>query len=216
MPRLPGGAAPGAADGLLREVPREAPSAGEGAGAGRVAGRTDPAAGVPRHGGGPMITACLRAVADPVGRDCGLLQAGAVNAAARRLRATLGFLQLPPHAPELRLLHAWADTWAGVGAIVTGLHCVGYDLDLRQYGDDHWRASFYVTGIAHSILGGSAWEPTVWRAYTGRAGMRSSTLRAPCGDEAALLDAMPLSELAQSGHQRSRLPCRCSSTPRQR
>jgi hypothetical protein len=35
---------------------------------------------------------------------------------------------------------------------------------LRQYGDGHWRATFYVTGIAHSILGGSAWEPPVWRA----------------------------------------------------
>ena len=35
-----------------------------------------------------------------------------------------------------------------------------------------WRATFYVTAIAHSILGGSAWEPTVWRAvicWTGAA-----------------------------------------------
>lgn len=80
------------------------------------------------------------------------------------LRAALGFLQLPPEAPALRRLRAWTDTWAGVGAIVTGLHRIGYDLDLRQYGDGHWRATFYVTGLAHSILGGSAWEPTVWRA----------------------------------------------------
>jgi hypothetical protein len=29
--------------------------------------------------------------------------------------------------------------------------------------DGHWRTSFYVTGLAHSILGES-WEPTVWRA----------------------------------------------------
>jgi hypothetical protein len=27
-----------------------------------------------------------------------------------------------------------------------------------RHGDGHWRATFYVTGIAHSILGGSAWE----------------------------------------------------------
>ena len=80
------------------------------------------------------------------------------------LRAALGFLKFPPEAPELRLLRAWTDTGAGVGVIVTGLHRTGYDLDLRQYGDGHWRATFYVTGIAHSILGGSAWEPTVWRA----------------------------------------------------
>jgi hypothetical protein len=49
----------------------------------------------------------------------------------------------------MRLLHEWADTWGGVGAIVTGLHRTGYDLDLRQYGDGYWRATFYVTGIAH-------------------------------------------------------------------
>jgi hypothetical protein len=76
----------------------------------------------------------------------------------RRLlpRATLGFLQLPPRAPELRLLHNWLNSWRGVGLLAVGLHRVGYDLDLRQYGDDHWRATFYVTGFAHSILGGSA------------------------------------------------------------
>jgi hypothetical protein len=37
------------------------------------------------------------------------------------------------------------------------VHRTGYDLDLRQYGDGHWRMTFYVTGFAHSILGGSAW-----------------------------------------------------------
>jgi hypothetical protein len=27
-----------------------------------------------------------------------------------------------------------------------------------------WRANFLPVGIAHSIVGGSAWEPTPWRA----------------------------------------------------
>ena len=82
------------------------------------------------------------------------------------LTAVLGFLLilLFPEAPELRLLHKWADAWSAVGAIVASLHRTGYDLDLRQYGDGHWRATFYVTGLADSILGGSAWEATVWRA----------------------------------------------------
>jgi hypothetical protein len=80
------------------------------------------------------------------------------------LRAALGFLQLAPRAPELRLLHRWLDTWAGLGLITVGLHRVGWDLQLTQYGDGHWRATFYVTGQAHSIVGGSAWEPTPWRA----------------------------------------------------
>jgi hypothetical protein len=30
------------------------------------------------------------------------------------LVAALGFLQLPPRAPELRLLHQWLDTWTGL------------------------------------------------------------------------------------------------------
>jgi hypothetical protein len=38
------------------------------------------------------------------------------------------------------------------------------DLQLTQYGDGNWRATFYVTGAAHSIVGGSAWEETAWRA----------------------------------------------------
>jgi hypothetical protein len=27
-----------------------------------------------------------------------------------------------------------------------------------------WRASSFLVGIAHSIVGGTAWEPTPWRA----------------------------------------------------
>ena len=80
------------------------------------------------------------------------------------LRAALGFLQLPPRAPELQLLHPWLDSWTGVGLIAVGLHRQGWDLQFTQYGDGNWRATFYVTGAAHSIVGGSAWEPTPWRA----------------------------------------------------
>ena len=38
------------------------------------------------------------------------------------------------------------------------------DLQLTEYGNGHWRATFYVTGQAHSIVGGSAWERTPWTA----------------------------------------------------
>ena len=99
------------------------------------------------------------------------------------LLAVLGFLQREPHAPELQQLHRWLDNWRGVGLLAVGLHRTGYDLDLRQYGDGHWRATFYVTGIAHSILGGTAWEPTVWRPYSGRDGMRFSTPSGTYDDE---------------------------------
>jgi hypothetical protein len=37
------------------------------------------------------------------------------------LRAALGFLQLVPRAPELRLVHRWLDTWTGGGLIVVGV-----------------------------------------------------------------------------------------------
>ena len=80
------------------------------------------------------------------------------------LRAVLAFLRLPPRAPELQLLHRWLDSWTGVGLIAVGLHRQGWDLQLTQHGDGNWRATFYVTGAAHSIVGGSAWEPTPWRA----------------------------------------------------
>jgi hypothetical protein len=44
------------------------------------------------------------------------------------------------------------------------MHRGGWDLQLTEYGDGHWRATFYVTGQAHSIVGGTAWEPAPWRA----------------------------------------------------
>jgi len=80
------------------------------------------------------------------------------------LRAAFGFLRLPPREPELQMLHRWLDSWTGVGLIAVGLHRQGWDLQLTQYGDGNWRATFYVTGASHSIVGGSGWEPTPWRA----------------------------------------------------
>jgi hypothetical protein len=31
---------------------------------------------------------------------------------------------------------------------------LGWDVRLTEYGDGHWRARRYVTGMAHSIVGG--------------------------------------------------------------
>jgi hypothetical protein len=79
-----------------------------------------------------------------------------VKSAASRLRAALAATLVHAEALELALVHRWLDNWRGVGLLAVGLHRMGYDLDLRQYDHGHWRASFYVTGLAHSILGGSA------------------------------------------------------------
>jgi hypothetical protein len=65
-----------------------------------------------------------------------------LNAAGRRLIAALGFLQLPPRAPELRLLHRWLDTWNGIGLIAVGMHRQGLRLSLSHIADGEWRCVF--------------------------------------------------------------------------
>ena len=61
---------------------------------------------------------------------------------ARRLHATLGFLQIPPTEPELRLLHRWLDTWEGVGLITVGVERHGLRLSLSHIADGEWRCMF--------------------------------------------------------------------------
>jgi hypothetical protein len=57
------------------------------------------------------------------------------------LHAALGFLELPPRAPELRLLHAWLDSWVGVGLITVGVERLGYRLSLSHIAEGEWRAN---------------------------------------------------------------------------
>ena len=49
----------------------------------------------------------------------------------RLMTATVGFALAPPRELELRLLHRWLDTWAGIGLIVHGMARQGYDA--QQY-----------------------------------------------------------------------------------
>jgi hypothetical protein len=78
------------------------------------------------------------------------------------LRAALGFALLHPQEPELRLLHTWLDSWRGIGDVVRGMARHGWDLQLTEYDAAQWRATFFVTGQAHSIIGGTVWEKTPW------------------------------------------------------
>ena len=89
-----------------------------------------------------------------------------LDARGRLLRAALGFVSLrnAPRHSALDALHGYLDSWRGIGDVAAGMHRQGWDLQLTEYGDGHWRATFYVTGMAHSITGGSAWEPAPWRA----------------------------------------------------
>ena len=87
--------------------------------------------------------------------------------ASRRavLIAALGFSVLDPHARELHLLHSWLSTWTGIGDVIVGMHRQGYDVQLTQYDERGWRATFYVTGMEHSATSAtaSAWDSSPWR-----------------------------------------------------
>jgi hypothetical protein len=111
---------------------------------------------------------------------------------------------MPPSAPpsassnsrgaslELQLLHRWLDSWAGVGLISIGLHRQSWDLQFTHYGDGNWRATFYVTGAAHSTDGGLASEATAWTAvHRGPTRARCLVARsAPAGTDGLGVDGV--------------------------
>jgi hypothetical protein len=70
-------------------------------------------------------------------------EAAIISMTDRRLAAlpvALGFLQIPPRAPELRLLHRWLDTWTGVGLIVVGVERQVLRFSLSHIAEGEWRA----------------------------------------------------------------------------
>ena len=91
----------------------------------------------------------------------------------RFLIAALGFagLRSTPSHPALHALHRWLDTWRGIGDVAVGMARQGFDLQLTRYDEQGWRATFYTSGMEHSITSatGTAWEPTPWRAVQGAA-----------------------------------------------
>jgi hypothetical protein len=84
---------------------------------------------------------------------------------ARLFRAALGFLQLPPRAPELRLLHRGLDTWTGVGLIAVGVERQGLRLSMSHIAENEWRARFMSSPMFAPEGFGVA--PTPWRAVQG-------------------------------------------------
>jgi hypothetical protein len=84
------------------------------------------------------------------------------------LRAAVGFAGLPRPSCDRALwaLRTWLDSWSGIGHVAVGMHRQGFDLQLTQYDDRGWRATFYTSGIEHSPVAaiGTAWERTPWRA----------------------------------------------------
>ena len=87
---------------------------------------------------------------------------------AHLLRAALGFAALPhpSHDRAPWALRIWLGSWSGIGRIAVGMHRQGFDLQLTEYDERGWRATFYTTGMEHSPTSatGTAWEPTPWHA----------------------------------------------------
>jgi hypothetical protein len=66
----------------------------------------------------------------------------------RLLAAALGFAgcSMPSHDRALHALCIWLDSWSGIGRVAVGMHRQGFDLQLTQYDERGWRATFYTTG----------------------------------------------------------------------
>jgi hypothetical protein len=85
----------------------------------------------------------------------------------RLLVAALAAIRLAPvagAASPLAHCQQWLDRWAGVGLVAAGMARQGFDLELTRFGDEGWRATFSPAGRTHSVISGSAWEATPWRA----------------------------------------------------
>lgn len=82
------------------------------------------------------------------------------------LTAAVGFALLEDHGDALQVVRFWLSTWTGIGQVIDGMHRQGYDVQLTQYDERGWWATFYVTGMEHSATSAttSAWEPMPWRA----------------------------------------------------
>ena len=89
----------------------------------------------------------------------------------RLLLVTLEAAHVEADLPVLRALRSWLNSWRGIGDVEPGMARQGYDLQLTRYDARGWRATFYPTGMEHSISSGTgpAWEPTPWHAVQGAA-----------------------------------------------
>src|SRR5881628_2263562 len=103
-----------------------------------------------------------------------------MNTAPRRalLLAALAAVRVKTDAPELAILHAWLDSWSGLGLVVVGMQRHGYDLTLT-HDRSGWRATFlHRSHVLYPWVGQVLhWWPTPWRAVQEAAWAALNTLR---------------------------------------
>jgi len=89
-----------------------------------------------------------------------------MNTAPRRalLLAALAAVRVKTQAPEFAILHAWLDSWSGLGLVVVGMQRHGYDLSLT-HDRSGWRATFlHRSHVLYPWVGQVLhWWPTPWR-----------------------------------------------------
>ena len=88
----------------------------------------------------------------------------------RLLVAALGFAgcSMPSYDRALHALRTWLDSWSGIGHVAVGMHRQGYDLQLTQYDERGWRATFYTRPRARRAPGGNARRGTRCSGRRGR------------------------------------------------
>jgi hypothetical protein len=86
----------------------------------------------------------------------------------------------PTYDRALHALRSRLDCWSDIGRVAVGMAHQGYDLQLTTYDERGWRATFYTSGMEHSITSAtaSAWERTPRHAVQGAA--RDALKKAEC------------------------------------
>ena len=90
--------------------------------------------------------------------------------------------------PALDVLHDYLDSWRGVGAVAVGMARQDFDLQLAKYAERGWQANFYPSGLAHSIVKGTAFAETPWRAVQQAAW---EAMRQPTGEASVSMALRP-------------------------
>ncbi len=74
----------------------------------------------------------------------------------RLLLVTLEAARVDADLPVLAALRSWLNSWRGIGAVERSMAHQGYGLQLTRYDARGWRATFYPTGMEHSITRATA------------------------------------------------------------